>query len=1181
MFIVSNSTKRALEFSVKTVLMCSVATIVVPAPASANEAIDCGLEYVSLPVECEQDNREILVQVPAEPNTEFDRGTPQNSDGFILSIDGNPVNADPRFEDRIRKTDRALEKADIRVQFDGLGARPRLDLEILGAPEVYESGDRIQFQSRLNYPAFVTRGEVHIIDRAARGGPRTVAVVPISANGQAALVLPEGENLVAVHRVYDAKGRFDETHPLPLQRPDDRGLIDGVEEGTDATAVRRIPVRGGAVTVSSGNVSPNATITTLGETVQAAPNGAFVIQRILPSGRHDVDINVSGPAGQQFTREVEIPNNEWFYVGIADITVGSQADENGGNSSFERGRIAGYAKGKTAGGVTITAAIDSEEEDLDEVFSNLDEKDPRSTVERIDPKDGFLVFGDDSTIEDDTPTSGRFYLRVEKDNNFLLFGDYTARLTGNEYIRNERSLYGAQAEWQSQQQTENGEAKAKLQFYAAQPERLPAREVFRGTGGSIYFLQRQDITVGTSTVTVEVRDSETNQILERRLLQEGLDYTINHFQGTVRLSQPLTSSLNDGLINTNPGGDQVVNLVVQYEFTPTFGDVDGTSFGGRAEVWVTDNLRLGFSATNDSSGSADQSTYGADVLYELGERSFARLDVAASEGLGFGSSFSTDGGLIIDNTAAVDDSGEAYRASVRADFADLGLSDPGYFSAYYETRTLGFATLDYQVTAATGTEELWGFYVESTPTERLTYTLSYDDYSNQVGQFRRELGASIGYKVDEGLTLTFAAENIDRNSVFGVGDRTDVAARADFTVNEDFSYYVFGQVTAEADGLRDNDRIGVGATARLSDTVDLTGEISGGSFGPGGRVLVNYQRDENSSLYFGYELDPDREISGQDLTGEDRGRFLSGGERQINDTLSIFGESTFDLFSEGRSLTNSYGARYKPSEFLSYDLAFDLGRISDPVNGDFDRYAVSLGWRYENDDLIADGKVEYRNERGLLSGNSRDADTIALSTNLRYKIDEERRLLFRLLAINSITDQSSILDGELYDLNFGYAYRPIFDDKLNLLLSYRFLLDEFGQQIDGVQDTGPRQVSHVFNIDAIYDLNEKWTVGGKFGFRLSESAPNAATPLASNDAYLVVANARYHLVHKWDLLAEARMLEADQAGLSEFGLLAAAFRHVGNNAKIGVGYNFTSFSDDLTDLTLNDNGLFVNLVAKF
>ena len=71
------------------------------------------------------------------------------------------------------------------------------------------------------------------------------------------------------------------------------------------------------------------------------------------------------------------------------------------------------------------------------------------------------------------------------------------------------------------------------------------------------------------------------------------------------------------------------------------------------------------------------------------------------------------------------------------------------------------------------------------------------------------------------------------------------------------------------------------------------------------------------------------------------------------------------------------------------------------------------------------------------------------------------------------------------------------------------------------------------------------------------------------------------MVHNWDMLVEVRNFQTIQAGTSETAALAAAYRHVGNNLKVGIGYNFGSFSDDLTDLTYDDKGVFLNIVAKF
>ena len=87
--------------------------------------------------------------------------------------------------------------------------------------------------------------------------------------------------------------------------------------------------------------------------------------------------------------------------------------------------------------------------------------------------------------------------------------------------------------------------------------------------------------------------------------------------------------------------------------------------------------------------------------------------------------------------------------------------------------------------------------------------------------------------------------------------------------------------------------------------------------------------------------------------------------------------------------------------------------------------------------------------------------------------------------------------------------------------------------------------------------------------------------MSANDAWLAVLNARYHLTHKWDVLIEGRRLVADQAGFDESGFLGAFSRQVGQNIELGLGYNLGSFSDDLTDLTYDDRGVFLNLSAKF
>ena len=192
-----------------------------------------------------------------------------------------------------------------------------------------------------------------------------------------------------------------------------------------------------------------------------------------------------------------------------------------------------------------------------------------------------------------------------------------------------------------------------------------------------------------------------------------------------------------------------------------------------------------------------------------------------------------------------------------------------------------------------------------------------------------------------------------------------------------------------------------------------------------------------------------------------------------------------------------------------------------------------------------------------------------------------QRLLFSADLAQSDTDESAILDGDYADVVLGYAYRPIADDRLNILARYRYLYDMFGQRVDGVDETGPRQRSHVISIDASYDISRTWTIGGKLGYRISETSASESTVFVQNDAWLAIANARMHLVHDWDILIEARELGTVQAQGRDFGLLAAVYKQLGTHLEVGVGYNFGQISDDLTDLTDDSQGAFINLVAKF
>ncbi|WP_341366142.1 hypothetical protein [Yoonia sp. BS5-3] len=1163
--------------TLRATLMSATALAWMALPAQAQE-LDC-VETLGqpLPENCEQRNAGLVVEMPIGQQTEFDTGPITNNAGFVLAIDGAPINADPRIEDQIRRTDIALAEANVQVMFDGLDPQPRLNVETAGAPRAYRAGDTVTLRSETNYPAFIDRAEMRIIDRAAAGGARLVARVPVDANGNVSFVVPEGRDLVVVHRVYDAAGRYDQTEPLPLGRADDRGLT-AADDGFDFTAERNLRINGGTVRVAADSLQPGATLSTLGETVRPDRGGRLVIERILPPGDYAVDVAVNGNgANTNLSREVQVPGAEWFTFGVADLMLSRTEDDATGETvDTATGRLQYYIDGETAGGLQITSSLDTGEEELRDIFRRLDERDPRSIIGDIE--DSYLTYGDDSEIVDNTPTSGKFYLRVEQDGNFALWGDYQARVAGSGYLRNERTLYGAQGHYATDATTERGEARASVDLYASQPDQLVGRDTFLGTGGSVYFLQRQAITTGTETLSVEVRDADTGRVTARQTLVQGRDYDINYTQGSITLYSPLSSSTVGNLIETNPGGDAEVYLVAQYEFTPTTADVDGFSTGGRVEGWVSDDVRVGVTGLQDDTGTADQTAVAADLRYEYGENSFVQLDYAESDGPGYGSSVSTDGGLTIDNTAAVAGSGTAAKIEGQLDFGDLGSERGGVLGGYYEERSAGFSTLDYQVAAD---ETLYGVYVRSTPEEGLGYAVYADVYDSDAGVEKQEIGAELSGAITQQLSYAVGVEYLDEVTATTSGDRVVAAGRLTYALSEQTSIYGFGQQTIENSGLDAYDRYGLGVVQSVSNGWAITGELSDGTGGVGGRILAERRSDSNNSTYFGYELDPGRALDAGISTADNGGKYVLGGRRQISDDTQVFAENTYDIFGSARTLTGAYGVEYLASDFLTYDAALELGQVEDDINGDFDRRAVSFGVRYASQSVTARARLEYRQDEADDLSVRSDADTVIVTTDLQYQIDDARRVLFSLDLADTDTDESAILDGTLADLRLGYALRPVSHERVNILAGYRYLYDMFGQEVDGVAGSGPVQESHIVDIAGNYDINRHWTIGAKLGARLTDSAADSTMELTSNDAWLGVINARYNVVHNWDALIELRHLETIDAETSDTGVLAAVYRHFGNNAKVGVGYNFASFSDDLSDLTFDDQGAFINIIAKF
>jgi hypothetical protein len=1155
-------------------------------------------------------------QIEPGPNTENAAVPNQNAPLFSVSVDGQHVVGTVIPKDLQRKTDLALEAVDIQVKFDGLDVKPILNVSTVSLRQSYSAGEWINFLASNNYPAWIVKSEIRIFRSGPEKSDQALYTVPVSAAGAASWRMPKSAppHLVYVLRVSNAEGQFDETLPLTLTcvtKPTITHEFNGEAiapgYGEDRTAVRNIPVNGGAVTIYGRNVPHGNRVTAFGERVTVDSDNAFVIQRILPPGDHDVNVAVINREktrnGFEFTRSITIPVNDWFYVGLADVTVGKtfgskniEAVKPGEYKDiYSKGRVAFYVKGKIKGQYLLTVAADTGEDQLKNLFKGLDEKDPKQFLRRIDPHDYYPVYGDDSTTIDDAPTRGKFFVRFAEGNNHVQWGNFKTEIKGTELLRNERALYGASGVYKSNGTTNFGEPRFQATVYAAQPGTLPQRDELRGTGGSAYFLKHRDITIGSDTVSIETRDHISSRILSRRTLQHGQDYEFDYVQGLIILRQPLSSTTSSGAIVSATDNDNYV--VANYEYTPVAHNVGGYAYGGRVQNWFGDHVRVGSTVQSEKTAGADQKLYGTDILLRASNRSFIEAEIANSKGPGFGLSSSADGGLTLSDIASAGlrkKTAQAVRVRAHVGIDEFLLNSiKGDLEGYFDRTGSGFSSLGKQVTS---TERNLGASVRLALSEKNTMVASFDLHSATDGKHDLTIAAQSDISLDDHWSITPAITVSDSHRSNGIdsGRRADVGARSTYRFDESRAVFLSGQTTVSRNGTRRaNNRVGIGGTTDITEKTALTLESSIGSTGVGGAAKLDFKPTADDHYYFGYALDPDRDDAGSmptDLRGTDLGAIVAGASHAFDNEFAVFTEGNSDLFGQRQSLTQTYGVKYTPDSLWAVGGGIEIGDIWDNTindvtllkNSDFKRKAVSVTVAYHDGDVFDSHlKAEFRNERS--KDNTRNLDSYLLQTGLKVKTSDDWRLSADLDAVFSDAS-STTRSGKFVEGSLGYAYRPIGNDRLNALFKYTLLYDLPGADQVSIGGTisGPAQISNILSADVNYDINPLLTIGGKYGFRIGKSKDRAVDSIwTTSSAYLGVARIDLHVVKNWDALAEARVVWSPETATADFGLLAAVYRQMGDNFKMGVGYNFGHFSDDLRDVGTDQHGVFVNAIGKF
>ncbi|MEQ1867552.1 MAG: flagellar motor protein MotB, partial [Micropepsaceae bacterium] len=348
-------------------------------------------------------------------------------------------------------------------------------------------------------------------------------------------------------------------------------------------------------------------------------------------------------------------------------------------------------------------------------------------------------------------------------------------------------------------------------------------------------------------------------------------------------------------------------------------------------------------------------------------------------------------------------------------------------------------------------------------------------------------------------------------------------------------------------------------------------------------VQLNHRYGDGSEAYVGYSLLAERTQTGLEpaniFTRGNRGTLTAGSRHRFNSAISVYGENGMG-FGVSPSTMWRFGAKYDPNERLSFTGSLENGQIDDATTGLFKRTAVTVGAGYTTKGLQLGSSVEARFE----DGTGRKQEIFLVRNTASMQLNPDWRALARFNFAVANDDLVSVRAADYIEGVARFAYRPVLNERLNVLARYSYFRDlgPIGQVTAGGETGSPKQVSQVVSIDANYDLTQAFTIGAKYGYRQGRvSITRTSNTFVSSNTHLGVLRADWRPVREWDVVAEGRYLTNDIAGDSRTGALVAVYRHVNDNVKVGVGYSFSDFSDDLTDQSYSSRGVFVNLVSKF
>ena len=392
-------------------------------------------------------------------------------------------------------------------------------------------------------------------------------------------------------------------------------------------------------------------------------------------------------------------------------------------------------------------------------------------------------------------------------------------------------------------------------------------------------------------------------------------------------------------------------------------------------------------------------------------------------------------------------------------------------------------------------------------------------------------------------------------------------------------FYGTAQVTLDDDDGRyaDNDAYTLGGKYLFGNASTIGASHTWGDRGDGTSVDINWQRTAEHSLYgrYTWSTDTTERLFGNRGSNADPAGLTLGQRWRLSNQVSLYNESQQLKEGNDTGVAHTYGMDFMVGKGWNMGFTLQNGELN-AASGEVERNAVSVSGGFRSPDTEWSSHLEYRKDTG-----AERREQWTTTNRLMHKINQSWRIAARINYSDTEDEYNPAASARFTEANFGFAWRPWDSERWALLGKYTYLYDlsSLGQE-NAASEVDQR--SQIVAFEGIYKHDDSWEFAGKLARREGEVRAGRGTgQWFDSRADFAAIQVRYHLRYQWDALAEYRWLHTDADDSSRQGWLVGVDRRLTENFSVGVGYNFTDFSNDLTQQDYDYKGWFLNFVGTY